>query len=355
MDRMDIDKLRSLPIEGVAERLGLKVKRHRCLCPFHDDRTPSLSFSVTRNTYRCWSCSARGDPIDLVRNHLRKSFVEACRWLADEHAIIISEHKPEMTMTTPTTFSADFCGFLIEHLPLGSLAQDFLFGERMYSRDVVHQQRIVSIECSGRRLIDFLRQSFTDAQLQSYGILRGEGDRKHCFFWTPCMLVPYFALDGSLAGIQSRYLGARQRFNTAEAQLRHDAIAARAPRFQFSPGSHPMVYNLPVLKDIKPTEELWLTEGVSDCLAVMSAGRKAIAIPSATLLTTTNRELLASTPTRNWHMAPDQDPAGESLYRALLAAANEVGATLTRHQLPEGCKDFSDYWKGFQLTRQLVN
>lgn len=116
-----------------------------------------------------------------------------------------------------------------------------------------------------------------------------------------------------------------------------------------------MVYNLPVLKDIKPTEELWITEGVSDCLAVMSAGRKAIAIPSATLLTKTNRELLASTPTRNWHMAPDQDPAGESLYRALLAAANEVGATLTRHQLPEGCKDFSDYWKGFQLTRQLVN
>lgn len=347
MDRMDIDKLRSLPVEGVAVRLGLDVRKHRCLCPFHADRTPSLSFSVKRNTYRCWSCSARGDPIDLVRNLLHKSFVEACRWLADENAIITSEYKPETTMTTTTTtFPADFYSFLIEHLPLGSLAHGFLFGERRYSRDVVLRQRITSIECSGRRLLDFLLQRFAEGRLQSYGILRGEGERKRCFFWTPCLMIPYFSQEGELVGIQSRYLGTRLRFNTAEAQARHDAIAARAPRFQFSPGSHPMVYNLPALKCVEPGEELWITEGVSDCLAVMSAGRKAIAIPSATLLTRTNRELLASAPTRNWHMAPDRDAAGESLYRALLAAANEAGATLTRHRLPEGCKDFSDYWKG---------
>ena len=351
MDRTDIDKLRSLPIEGVAERLGLKVRRHRCLCPFHADRSPSLSFSVSRNTYRCWSCSARGDPIDLVRNHLRKSFVEACQWLADENAIILSEYKPGKAMTQAVTFPSGFYRFLMDHLPLGSLAQDFLFNDRRYSRDVVSRQRFTSIECSGRRLIDFLLQHFTDGQLQEYGILRGEADRKRFFFWTPCLLIPYYSLESELVGIQARYLGTRMRFNTEEAQARHDAIAAKAPRFQFSPGSHPMVYNLPVLKHIRPDEELWVTEGVSDCIGVMSAGRKAIAIPSATLLTSKNKELLACAPTRNWHIAPDQDHAGEALYRSLLEIANEVGATLTRHQLPEGCKDFSDYWKRLQTRR----
>lgn len=345
MDRADIDKLRELPIEGVAERLGLNVKRHHCLCPFHGDRTPSLSFSVKRNTYRCWSCSARGDPIDLVRNYLNKSFVEACQWLADENAIIFSEYKPERPMTQPTKFHADFYSFLIGNLPLGSLAQDFLFNERKYKRDVVSRLDIKSVECSGRRLIDFLRQRFTEEQLQEYGIVSGQADRKHCFFWSPCLLIPYFSVDGSLEGIQSRYLGTRMRFNTAEAQAKHDAIAAKAPRFQFSPGSHPMIFNLPVLKDLKPDEELWITEGVSDCIGVMSSGRKAIAIPSATLLTSKNKVLLASAPTRNWHIAPDQDQAGETLFQAIEATANETGAKLTRHQLPEGCKDFSEYWK----------
>ena len=54
MDRLELQKLRDLPIEGVAERLGLEVKRHKCLCPFHNDHHASMSFKVSRNTYRCF-------------------------------------------------------------------------------------------------------------------------------------------------------------------------------------------------------------------------------------------------------------------------------------------------------------
>lgn len=37
MYRQDIQKLRDLPIEEVAHRLGMRPERHKCLCPFHDD------------------------------------------------------------------------------------------------------------------------------------------------------------------------------------------------------------------------------------------------------------------------------------------------------------------------------
>ena len=37
MEKYELQKLRDLPIEGVAERLGLRVVRHKALCPFHDD------------------------------------------------------------------------------------------------------------------------------------------------------------------------------------------------------------------------------------------------------------------------------------------------------------------------------
>ena len=79
MEKYDIQKLRDLPIEGVAERLGLRVSRHKCLCPFHDDHTPSLTFK--KNKFRCWSCGASGDAISLVMKVLGKDFREACRWL----------------------------------------------------------------------------------------------------------------------------------------------------------------------------------------------------------------------------------------------------------------------------------
>ena len=93
MDKFELQKLRDLPIEGVAERLGLQVVRHKCLCPFHDDHHASMSFKVNKNTYRCFVCGASGGTIDLVMKHLNKDFREACRWLADEHNVIVSSFK----------------------------------------------------------------------------------------------------------------------------------------------------------------------------------------------------------------------------------------------------------------------
>ena len=89
MEKYELQKLRDLPIEGVAERLGLRVVRHKALCPFHDDHHASLSFSVRRNSFRCFVCGASGGTIDLVMRHLSLGFREACRWLADENNIII--------------------------------------------------------------------------------------------------------------------------------------------------------------------------------------------------------------------------------------------------------------------------
>ena len=99
MEKYELQKLRDLPIEGVAERLGLRVSRHKALCPFHDDHHASLSFKVSKNTFRCFVCDAKGGTIDLVMRFLNKDFREACRWLADEHNIILDEWKctPEPT------------------------------------------------------------------------------------------------------------------------------------------------------------------------------------------------------------------------------------------------------------------
>ena len=81
MEKYELQKLRDLPIEEVAERLGLRVVRHKCLCPFHDDHHASLSFKVSKNTFRCFVCGAHGGTIDLVMKYLNKDFKEACRWL----------------------------------------------------------------------------------------------------------------------------------------------------------------------------------------------------------------------------------------------------------------------------------
>ena len=77
---------------------------------------------------------------------------------------------------------------------------------------------------------------------------------------------------------------------------------------------------------------------------MLSAGHKAIAIPSATALRESDLKVLEKYVV---HIYPDQDKAGEALYERLVQASLRFKFTLVRHQLPMGCKDFSDFY----LTR----
>ena len=175
MDKYELQKLRDLPIEGVAERLGLRVTRHKCLCPFHDDRHPSLSFRVSKNTYRCFVCGASGGTIDLVMRHLHVDFKEACRWLADENNIILEEWKPQPSaISHQTSFDASRYARYFDHPFLNEPARKFLFDERRLDPRVVRWCRLTS---------------WTDKQ------------------GTPWLQIPYYDRSGRLTGVQNRNLG----------------------------------------------------------------------------------------------------------------------------------------------------
>ena len=83
---------------------------------------------------------------------------------------------------------------------------------------------------------------------------------------------------------------------------------------------------------------------------MLSAGHKAIAIPSATLLSKKDVNLLQTLSSElsvRYEMYPDRDAPGERLFMQL----KEVLPQLMHHQLPPGCKDFSDYYLSVVATR----
>lgn len=371
MNKDTIIRLRSLPIEEVAGRLGLSVNRHKCLCPFHDDHHASLSFCTSRNTFRCFVCGASGGTIDLTMRYLGKSFPEACRWLADRHNVVVEERNA--TQSNGSGSDAAGCGSAVaasnsaatasnsaaaasnsaaqkpafdaaryaryfEHPWLSDKAREFLFTERRLDERVVRWCRL---------------SSWTDR----------EG--------THWLQIPYFDVEGRLIGIQYRNLDYRKpdkdSCHTNDKPDKKDCSDKKdchtkaynsppygggvgalsgcgsAPRFRFPYGSRCSIYNLPVTAMLRPGEPLYITEGASDCWAMLSAGHKTIAIPSATLLGHDDKLTLKGLEQRlgtTFHMYPDRDAPGERLFMQL----KEVLPTLEHHQLPVGCKDVGEWY-----------
>ena len=148
----EINRLRALPIEQVAERLGLHVSRHKSLCPFHPDRHPSLTFSVKRNCYHCFVCGGHGGPIDLAMKLLNKPFGEACRWLADAHNIVLDTVQPAQKPEREYKPDTGWLQGLIQYPMLCDEANRWLYDERHIDPRVVRWCGLSSITrvwCAG--------------------------------------------------------------------------------------------------------------------------------------------------------------------------------------------------------------
>ncbi|MBP5630874.1 MAG: hypothetical protein J6W97_04890, partial [Bacteroidaceae bacterium] len=173
MDRLELQKLRDLPIEGVAERLGMQIVRHKALCPFHDDHHASLSFSMRRNTFRCFACGAHGGTIDLVMKRQNMGFREACGWLGGNNIEIPLSRYNDITTTTLHDFDSTRYSRFFEHPFLLPEARRFLFSERHLDERVVRWCRLTS---------------WKDRQ----GV--------------PWLQIPYYDEEGRLVGVQNRNL-----------------------------------------------------------------------------------------------------------------------------------------------------
>ena len=382
MEKYEIEKLRDLPIEEVASQLGLQVARHKSLCPFHSDHHASLSFNTRKNLCRCFVCMDESlDSIGLVMKSLHVDFPKACFWLAERNGILLEKDRGRTWRRDCRSASADSpdspaspASPVASASSASSPAAPHSFDAARYARFFEHPWLN---EAACRFLFD---ERKIDGRVARWCRLSSWTDRKGVNW----LQIPYFDREGRLVGIQNRNLDFHRKSRPTDSMdsektgkssyptdftddtdskdsedskvsigSKADTDSEEAPRFRFPYGSQCGIYNLQVLKLLTPGERLFITEGCSDCWAMLSAGHKAIAIPSATLLKPEDRDVLAyigETFGVEWHMFPDRDAPGERLFLQL----KEILPSLIHHQLPLGCKDFGEaYLKGFNPAEEI--
>lgn len=80
--------------QEAAQTYGIDVNRHgMALCPFHNDRHPSLY--VSDDHYYCFSCGEHGDVIDLIAKLFDLRLYDAARKLASDFHLALDKPLPE--------------------------------------------------------------------------------------------------------------------------------------------------------------------------------------------------------------------------------------------------------------------
>jgi DNA primase len=106
---MEIQEIKqNLSLATVLTHYNLKPKNNMLLCPWHEDKKPSLQVHLEKNFYKCHACGKTGDQIQWVQDYSNLTKHEAilkCVGMIGETTVVsVSKLKSETTAIEPTDF-----------------------------------------------------------------------------------------------------------------------------------------------------------------------------------------------------------------------------------------------------------
>lgn len=141
------------------------------LCPFHDDKNPSMHVSPAKQIYKCFSCGAGGDAFSFVMGYHKMTFPEALKFLAEKAGIKLpkfsggssdsGEASPRQLIGKANSLAVEFFRSQLRDERIGKLARDYVH-KRQISPQMVEAFRIGYAPDGWDGLVTHIRQHKLD-------------------------------------------------------------------------------------------------------------------------------------------------------------------------------------------------
>ena len=298
------------------------------LCPFHDDKTPSLHVTPAKGLWRCMSCGATGNVIQFVQKFDGVSFRHAYELLKGGAAFTGAPSCQPLKKATipklPSPLAADaddqaalrqVLDYYHERLKENPPALEYL-KKRGITEEAVDAFKIGFVDRTlGLRLPHNNRKEGASIRerLQRLGIMRETG-HEHL---RGRVVFPVIAESGEIGTAYGRAI---------DDGGKHD-------RHLFLPGPQRGIWNPAALK----SSELILTEGIIDALSFWCAGFKYVTTGySAKTLPEEMLDAITKAQVQRVFIAFDRDKAGDEGAAAVGAQLAAYGVACFRVLFPHG-------------------
>ena len=342
----EIERLkRDVSVERLAESRGIELKAHGKdllgLCPFHDDREPSLVITPQKNLWHCLgACQTGGSVIDWVMKAENVSFRRAVDHLRNDLGMATAAAPVATDATAPPgeklrAFSdasvsdialmqrvAGYYKVTLEQAPEGRAYLE--------KRGLLHPELIETFSLGyanrtlGYRLPDKQVKAGRElrGRLEKLGIYRESG-HEHL---AGSLVVPIFDEWGKVVEMYGRKVTAKLRKGT--------------PNHLYLPGPHRGVFNW---RAVKGSEEVILCESLIDAMTFWCAGYRNVTASYGTSgFTDDHRELFVESGVKKVLIAYDRDEAGDKAAKKLAQELAAEGLSCFRVQFPKGM-DANEY------------
>ncbi len=329
------DRAGLVSVIGRRVRLQKKGREHSGLCPFHNEKTPSFTVNEDKGFYHCFGCGEHGSVFDFVMKVENLSFPEAVERLAGEAGMEMPVDTPEdreraKRAATHYDVLEKACAYYEKQLrlPAGRTALSYL-QNRGVTEDAIRNFRLgyAPDNRSGLRG-DLVREGAAEQLMIEAGLLIQPDDRSRSPYdrFRGRVMFPIPDQKGRVIAFGGRILedGKPKYLNSPETPLFHKGRT---------------LYGLSqALVPARKKQQLVVTEGYTDVIALHQAGFDTGVAPLGTALTEDQIQLLWRV-TREPHLCFDGDAAGQ---RAAARAAERAlphlkpGHSLRFVILPEG-------------------
>jgi DNA primase len=300
---------------------------YKALCPFHNEKTPSLMISPEKQIFKCFGCNEGGDVFEFVMKMEGLEFVEALRMLADKTGVVLAntKNKEEYQKEKDTKsrlykinqLAAQVFHKILLESKSGELARTYLENRNLSRKTLT--DFMIGFAPDKPILLEFLKKrGFKEFELK----LAGNPER-----FRNRIMFPIMDIMGNAIGFTGRVLnsGIEPKYlNTPETTIFHKSR---------------ILYGLNKAKaEIKLQKTSIIVEGQMDVVLSHQAGVENVIATSGTALTADHLQIL-SRYSNNINFAFDADSAGSQAQKKAIILALESDMNANIIKFPLGVKD----------------
>lgn len=347
-----IDRLKTA--NPIAEVMGSYVTLKRtgrdyvCLCPFHNEKTPSCHVHPDKEFFHCFGCGAGGDVITFTMKYNNLDYWEAVKLLAERGGVELPQDslfKNGGTDKRKRLYEMNKIAarFFFEQLKSdnGKACREYLFKIRRLKAETVQKYGMGFAPNSWSALKKhMMSEGYTEQELVDASLIsRSQKNTRNTYdFFVNRAMFPFIDLRGNIVGFGGRALSSedkRKYLNTKDTEVYHKN------RFLFSMN---FAKNAAV-KDRK----ILLCEGNLDVISLNQAGFENAVASCGTALTPEQVKLISNY-ADEVIICYDSDEAGQKATQKAINILSEAGLKTTVIKMI-GAKDPDEYVNKFGDVR----